>query len=186
MIAGFKRAFSLLEVNLAILVMGGGIVSIAALYTFGFREVSQSREDVASAAYADLVLGPLTMALSDTNITWEAFNSIKSMPGENGWGDYFDTSRPGEIMHYPQNRAAQVYGQVIGKLSASGISGTLPPLPKSLGACGLVVIHAPNSPIVHLAFRASQEERTMLTAPLYYTAVAFQGVQQELGEEDER
>ena len=44
-----KKAFTLMEVNLAILVMAGGILSIVGLYSLGFRENKQSGEDVASA-----------------------------------------------------------------------------------------------------------------------------------------
>ena len=59
-----KRAFTLIEVNLAMLIMAGGILSIVGLYSLGFRENRQSTEDVAGAAYADAVLSPLVMALS--------------------------------------------------------------------------------------------------------------------------
>ena len=46
------------------------------LYSLGFRESRQSREDVTAAAFADLVLNPLVTALSSTNITWTAWKSI--------------------------------------------------------------------------------------------------------------
>ena len=53
-----KKAFTLIEVNLAIMVMAVGVLGIISLYAFGFREERQSREDVASAAYADAVMAP--------------------------------------------------------------------------------------------------------------------------------
>ena len=38
-----KKAFTLIEVNLAMLIMAGGILSIVGLYAFGFRENRHSR-----------------------------------------------------------------------------------------------------------------------------------------------
>lgn len=179
-----RRAFSLLEVNLAILVMGGGIVSVAALYSLGFRENDQAREDVATSAFADRVLGPLAMALSDTNLTWKAFNSVQTLPDENGWGSYFKESDSEQVVDNPTAIAQRVYAQVVRKISAaSGISAAWPAMPETLGAAGLVVKHEPGSPIIHLALRASNMPRALISAPLYYTAVAFQG--RQASEEDE-
>ena len=47
-----QRAFTLIEVNLAIFIMAGGVLAMISLYSCGFRESRQSREDVASAALA--------------------------------------------------------------------------------------------------------------------------------------
>lgn len=58
-----RKAFTLMEVNLAILVMAGGILSVVGLYSLGFRENRQSAEDVAVAAYADAVISPLVRAI---------------------------------------------------------------------------------------------------------------------------
>ena len=85
-----KKAFTLMEVNLAILIMAGGVLSILGLYSLGYRENRQSREDVASAAYADAVMSPLVMALSATNLKWSTFRNIQSRPSEEGWSDYFN------------------------------------------------------------------------------------------------
>ena len=38
-----KKAFTLIEVNLAIMVMAVGVLGIISLYAFGFREERQSR-----------------------------------------------------------------------------------------------------------------------------------------------
>ena len=45
----FLPAFTLIEVNLAMLIMAGGILSVVGLYALGFRENRQGREDVAAA-----------------------------------------------------------------------------------------------------------------------------------------
>ena len=41
MTRGFHRAFTLMEVNLAILVMAGCVLSVVTLYSLGFRENRQ-------------------------------------------------------------------------------------------------------------------------------------------------
>ena len=51
----FKRAFTLIEVNLAIFIMAGGVLAMISLYSLGFRESRQSKEDLASATFADMV-----------------------------------------------------------------------------------------------------------------------------------
>ena len=86
-----KKAFTLMEVNLAILIMAGGILSILGLYSLGYRENRQSREDVASAAYADAVISPLVMALSATNLKWSSFKKLGSYPSEAGWKEYINS-----------------------------------------------------------------------------------------------
>ena len=54
----FKKAFTLIEVNLAIFIMAGGVLAMISLYSLGFRESRQSREDVASSAMADARMTP--------------------------------------------------------------------------------------------------------------------------------
>ena len=76
-----KRAFTLIEVNLAIMVMAVGVLGIISLYALGYREERQSREDVASASYADAVMGPLVTALTATNVKWSVFRKIDDAPG---------------------------------------------------------------------------------------------------------
>ena len=80
-----RRAFTLIEVNLAMLIMAGGILSIVGLYAFGFRENRQSREDVAATALADSVISPLVMAISATNLKWSVFRQEKNFPDDKGW-----------------------------------------------------------------------------------------------------
>ena len=98
-----KKAFTLIEVNLAMLIMAGGILSIVGLYAFGFRENRQSREDVAATALADSVMSPLVMALSATNATWSSFRRIGNYPSDYGWSDYFNSK--GIVDQDPQSKA---------------------------------------------------------------------------------
>ena len=99
-----RKAFTLMEVNLAILIMAGGVLSVVSLFALGYRENRQSREDVAAAAYADAVLSPLIMACSATNLKWSVYRQEWSLPGTAGWGDYLDRST-GLVKGNPQGQA---------------------------------------------------------------------------------
>lgn len=89
-----KRGFSLVEVCLAMMIMGTGVLSMISLYSFGFRENRQSNEDVAEAAFADAVLNPLVAALSSTNITWTSWKniSLSSVESSRGGKSYMEPS----------------------------------------------------------------------------------------------
>ena len=171
-----KKAFTLMEVNLAILIMAGGILSIVGLYSLGFRENRQSSEDVAGAAYADYVMSPLIMAASATNITWTTFNSIKTNPSE-GWRDYLDSK--GLTISSPTSKAKSVYSDFLSKLNVSGPSWPTDSVVGDLKNAGLVIIHTPNEPVIRIGFRASRNSGELLALPLYYTEVRFQGIQGE-------
>ena len=170
-----RKAFTLMEVNLAILIMAGGILSIVGLYSLGFRENRQSSEDVAGTAYADSVLSPLIMAASATNLTWSAFNSIRSNPA-NGWRDYLDSK--GLTINNPTAKARTVFGDVLGKCGAS-FSWPSDNTVGELKNAGLVVIHNEGEAVIRIAFRASKTKGELLALPLYYTEVRFQGLQDE-------
>lgn len=170
-----KRAFTLIEVNLAMLIMAGGIFAIVGLYAFGFRESRQSTEDVASAAYADAVLSPLVMAITSTNIKWSTFNSFSSQPSDYGWSDYFDNNT-GLIKGDPEAKAKQVYNFIIGRFSDSKVNMSWPTDAAAGLKAGLVVLHDRDSAVVKIGFRASKLPSMLMSAPFYYTEARFQGV----------
>lgn len=175
-----KRGFTLMEVNLAILIMAGGILAMVSLFSLGFRENRQSREDVGGAAIADTVLSPMIMAASATNLKWTVFRDKFYFPSEEGWKNYFDSK--GIVSSDPEARAESVFSQFMSKMSAAS-SGTLDvktAFPKSdvsaAGlSCGLVVMHDQDSPVVRIAFRATKQPGMLLAMPIYYTEVHFQG-----------
>ena len=173
-----KKAFTLIEVNLAMMIMAGGILSIVALYAFGFRENRQGREDVAAAACADSVMSPLIMALSSPDVTWDTFNSLKNYPDDHGWKKYFDEN--GVVTTDPRNEAIGVFDKVMGVLSPGGDYRTTFPndaLDSAEMTCGLVVRHPKDSATVSVAFRAvpRNQYNTLLAMPLFFTEVRFQG-----------
>ena len=176
-----RKAFTLIEVNLAMLIMAGGILSIVGLYSFGFRENRQSREDVAATALADSVMSPLIMALSATNVTWSSFRNLDNYPSEYGWKDYFNSE--GVVTQDPQSKAAGVFSSVMGQLSFSGSYLGEKSFPSAAlsgtgMSCGLVVLHDRNSAIVRIGFRAVKTDMPgqLLSMPLFYTEVRFQGL----------
>jgi len=176
-----RKAFTLIEVNLAILVMAGGILSVVVLYSLGYRETRQSREDIVSAAYSDAVLSPLIAALSSKNLKWEEFKELGDYPdsgdsGISGWGAYLEEKGNGSIgvVKDPTSLASDVYDDVLSAIPSSGVRDSML-LPEDLKVVGLVVSHTKNSGIVKIGFRASKKAETLLSAPVYYTEVRFQG-----------
>jgi len=169
-----KKAFTLMEVNLAILIMAGGILSIIGLYSLGFRENRQSAEDVASAAYADAVISPLVNALSATNIQWSVFRDLQSAPGDDGWRKYFNND--GVVVSDPEGVAKGAFNNIMGKLNASGVGAEWPSSASGGLKAGLVILHKSDSAVVRICFRATKNIGMLLAAPTYYTEVRFQGV----------
>ena len=178
-----RKAFTLMEVNLAILIMAGGVLSVVSLFSLGYRENRQSREDVASAAYADAVISPLAMACSATNLKWSVYRRAWSLPGDAGWGDYLNQST-GLVSGNPDGRAKAVFSQVVGKMNsaAKGSLGFSPSWPSQAAGgmkAGLIAIHDEDSAVVKIGFRATKNPNELLAMPMYYTEVRFQGLSDE-------
>lgn len=174
-----KRAFTLIEVNLAMLIMAGGILSVVGLYSLGFRENRQSREDVAATSLADSVISPLVRALSATNVTWTSFRQLGNYPNDDGWGAYFNSD--GLVKADPSSQANDAFSSVMGALKFS--PGTTYPGPKEYSSASgmspaLVVLHDEDSAIVRIGFRAVKKDspNLLMSMPLFYTEVRFQGV----------
>jgi hypothetical protein len=179
-----KKAFTLMEVNLAMLIMAGGVLSVLGLYSLGYRESSQSCDDVASAAYAEAVVSPLTIALSATNLKWSSFRELGNYPSAEGWGAYINQN-DGTIIANPESEAREVFDSVIGRLQFEGSANlpvsTLPTDAANGLKAGLVVLHERDSAIVRIGFRATKKPAELLSMPLYYTEVRFQGVVDDNG-----
>jgi len=161
-----RKAFTLIEVNLAMLIMAGGILSIVALYTFGFRESKQSREDVESAALAEVVISQLEMAISATNLKWSAFRNEFNVPSDEGWGAYLDNN--GRVSSEPN-------GDTHLRAAMSHFGGQVSQPAGFTLKYGVVVMHEQDSPIVRIGVRATKTRDQLLSMPLYYTEVRFQG-----------
>ncbi len=172
-----KKAFTLIEVNLAIMIMAVGVLGIISLYSLAYREERQSKEDVASAAYADAVMGPLVTALTATNVKWTAFRDLGSYPGDYGWKHYLQNENTGKVNSDIERIARDAYFQTIGALRLEDFPNAWPVEAKMGGLqAALVIMHEEDSAVVTIAFRAVTKENTLFSAPLYYTEARFQGV----------
>lgn len=193
-----KAGFTLVEVNLAIFIMATGVLSMCALYTLGYRENSQSVEDVDATAYADVCLAPLIAALSSPTLKWsdwiqigqkdvsaEARNSgIDGRWPRNGWRDYIetesvynaDTGRNENVYRVKRNctNIAQndAFGKVAGCVSSSGVSVGSLQIPTDYKA-GLVITR--RGAVIQLAFRLSRRAQSLLAQPIIVAEVHFQG-----------
>ena len=173
-----KRAFTLIEVNLAMAIMAGGVLSLVGLYALGFRENNQSREDVAATAMAESVLSPLVMALSATNVTWTSFSNLGNYPDDEGWAAYM--MEDGTVRTDPASNARAAFNKVTAQLDVEGGDAYKPSFPTTSNegmSPALVIRHDKGSAIVRLSFRAVREDKygTLLSMPLFNTEVRFQG-----------
>ena len=170
-----KKAFTLIEVNLAMLIMAGGILSVVGLYAFGFRENAQSREDVASAAVAERVMSPLMMALTYTNNVWSSFKNEWTYPSE-GWKSYLS----GGNYLVSSDPSAQARAAFSGAMGKCRISYSAPSVSDTGMTYALVVHHEENAGTISIALRAVADGQVsqLMSQPIYYTEVAFQGVEQ--------
>lgn len=178
-----------MEVNLAILIMAGGILSIIGLYSFGYRENRQSREDVASAAFAETVMSPIIIAASSTNLLWSKFKKLPDFPSaRKGWRNYVDDE--GHVEAGANATAMNAFKDVLSALNSAaqggldGIQSANWPSGNEVGnlKAGLVIRHdnreeyGSNS-VLRISFRAAKNLNELMSAPLYYTEVRFQGIQ---------
>jgi uncharacterized protein (TIGR02598 family) len=182
MMKRLRKAFTLIEVNVAILIMSVGVLALVSLFAFGFRENRQSREDVGAAVYADAVISRLVMAISSTNLKWSVFRNIQSYPSVNGWASYYDNN--GRLLKDCESIAQGAFNRLISDLQSAS-SGTLdapvswPTAANSGLHGGLVILHNANSPIIRIGFRAARHPAELLSQPLYYTEARFQGLSNE-------
>ncbi len=167
-----------MEVNLAIMVMAVGILTLVSLYSLGYRESQQSREDVEAAALADLNMNALAAMLSSTNMSWSAWSGIGTQPS-GGWRAYFnpDATRDDEARDEtgastnPSGTSQGVFDAVKGK--CTGCEGTGVSFDTGHLHCGLVVNQEGSR--CTIAFRAARRPGALMYQPLYYTEVHFQG-----------
>ena len=181
-----RKGFTLMEVNLAILVMAVGSLAMISLYSLGFRESRQSEEDVAGAGYADAVFAPLVNVLSATNMTWSAWRSIGQSGSDdalydgllpaNGWGAYVQSIGTNKSGKYRVNSgcngtANSVFSTIAGK-APSGVSPAGMP---SLGSYYYALVATRKGATISLAFRSSRRLDTLMSQPIYYVEVHYQG-----------
>lgn len=185
-----KRAFTLVEVNLAILVMAGGVLGMVSLYSIGLRENRQSVEDVAAAGFADAVFAPVVACLSATNLTWNDWcNAVPAVGGrtdcsglapndgteKQGWSAYvreIDNGKDYLVENNCNDTAKRVFSDICNR-APTGFNGSWPAIDSDY-SYGLVATRRGST--ISLAFRASRRRQMLLAQPVYYMEVHFQGV----------
>ena len=182
-----RQAFTLMEVNLAILIMATGVLGMVSLYSLGFRENSQSEEDVSAAGLADVFLAPLVAKLSDTNLAWSAWCDCVGNGGSgddaisprNGWEDY--VQRAGRENYNVRANCNSIANGVVDDIFGARLDGisAFPynskpynDLPNNV-FYGLVATRRGST--ISLAFRASRRPQALMSQPVFYTEVHFQG-----------
>lgn len=165
-----KKAFTLVEVNLAIFIMSVGVLSMCGLYALGYRENRQSVEDVASVSLADTYLAPLVQALSAMDMEWSQWKSIDIEPNA-GWEAYVQEEDGGKsyrVINNCNGIADSVFSTVAGKTPV-GVSKP------NLGdfKYGLVVTR--NGSVIQLAFRVARRSQGLMSQPVSVIEVRYQG-----------
>ena len=199
-----KRAFTLIEVNLAIFIMAGGVLAMISLYSLGFRESRQSREDVAASAIADEVLNPLVVALSSRKLKWSEWRSLnfdnvssgsgtgiggvslQVMPGNSGagsgWLSYLEKKGMKEKAIYyvpqdPESKASSVYRNLINAGRDGYNLPSSPDMPVGMTYALVASRENETSPVITLAVRCVRKSlrNTLMAQPVFSTEVHFQG-----------
>ena len=200
-LAGSRAAFTLMEVNLAILIMAIGVLTMTSLYPLGFRESEAAHDDVRAAVVADEVLGKLSAALSSRNITWDKWKSAaeaavkasNSGGAGNAWMSYFTLRGQSNFkidnVGSVNSHAKSVFDALAG--ACSGATKAPSWTPDSKYAQGLVVQWGKrivngddqdDHSRVSISFRMSRRPGALMGAPIYYTEVHFQGDQKDMEE----
>jgi len=194
-LAGSRAAFTLMEVNLAILIMAVGVLTMTSLYPLGFRESEAAQDDVRAAVMADEVLGKLSAALSSRNITWKDWRDAAKAAVEesnkggrgNAWMSYFDGNY--KIISSATSHAKSVFDALA--RACNGATKVPTWTPDSKFTHGLVVQwgkriingdDVDDHSRVSISFRMSRRRGALMAAPIYYTEVHFQGDQKDMEE----
>ena len=182
-----RQAFTLMEVNLAIFIMATGVLGMVSLYSLGFRESRQSEEDVASAGLADEFFAPLVAGLSNTNMKWDDWcravgdsgdnDKCNGIVPENGWEAYVKTIGGGSSFQVDSScnsTARRVFDKICSSCkNGTDFKGSFPTQIPAKYSYGLVAIRRGTT--ISLSFRSSRRREALMSQPVYYTEVHFQG-----------
>ncbi len=181
-----KFGFTLMEVNLAILIMATGVLAMVSLYPLGYRENQQSRDDVWAACEADRIFNQLHAALAERTITWNDWkNVVNGLEGSVGsWEKYCESSK-GWV---PKNK-----NQLNSSASAAlgRLAGLAPTKPTDLTLDSKRVYAIVVQPgriryngrteldysRVAISMRIARNAGTLFAQPVYFTEIHFQGDQ---------
>lgn len=182
-----KLGFTLMEVNLAILIMAAGVLSMVSLYPLGYRENQQSRDDVFAAAEADRIFNQLHAALGERAIKWsdwrQQVSSLRSSVGN--WNKYCEESS-GWV---PKSRG-QLNSLAAGAIQKLVSIATKKPNDLTLNsqrAYAVVVqpgrikyngVTVEDWSRIAISMRISRNAGSLFAQPIYFTEIHFQGDQE--------
>ncbi len=190
--------FTLMEVNLAIFIMAVGLLAMVALYPLAYRESRQAKDDVKAAAAADCILNTLTAALSSRNIKWQDWeNGIKSAIKSEGWLVYCDRTKD----TYTPKKRSGINGEAKRVFDAlAGINRDhKPSWPVDSELTCAIVAKWGQMPVytgdpkvgqhmemdhsrVAICVRTTRRPGELMSQPIFYTEIHFQGDQKDLKE----
>lgn len=187
-----RTGFTLLEVNLAIMVMAMGILGMCALYLFGYRESRQSVEDVAGVACADVYLAPLVQGLSSTEMKWSNWcrvgkdqdsddedEGLCAVAPTDGWAAYAgkgtgldDAGEYSYVVFAGSSATAdRTYREVAALLPGEHTQSA----PPDVDCRNYALVVTRDGAKIQLAFRAADRCDFLMSQPMIVTEVHFQG-----------
>lgn len=183
-----KLGFTLMEVNLAILIMAGGVLAMVSLYPLGYRENQQSRDDVWAAAEADRIFNQLHATLSERAIEWSKWkNAVQSLKSSVGnWNKYCNTGEGWT----PKRK--DTINETAG-VALSTLAGIAPAKADNLTFDNKRVYAIVVQPgriryngetvedwtRIAVSMRISRSAGTLFSQPIFFTEIHFQGDQEE-------
>ena len=197
-----------MEVNLAIFIMAVGLLAMVALYPLAYRENQQSKDDVRAAAAADCILNTLTAALSSRYIKWDDWmRGVRAAKGrteqggkyEKGWLSYCEWRASGKDGTFVPKKRGTINGtakQVFGDLAGINTRKT-PGWPVDnndlayaiVAQWGKMPVYAGGTVSsendysrVAIGVRVARRSGDLMSQPIFYTEVHFQGDQDGLKE----
>ena len=181
-----KRAFTLVEVNLAIFIMAGGVLAMVSLYSLGFRESQQSRDDVAAAGYADAFFAPLVAGLSSTTNSWNQWTAIdgsgssespkicESVLPADGWSAYVESAGNEKSQNFKVKGGCNGLADRVFQALMNAVGSTYKGSPAQKPPY-YALVATRRGGTISLGFRSSRRLDQLMSQPIYYTEVRFQG-----------
>ncbi len=178
-----RAAFTLMEVNLAILIMAVGVLTMVSLYPLAFRENQHSRDDVRSAATAQYILNQILGKLSNRDITWNEWMSAIN-GAQSTWSDYCDNNGVPRSKSQISGKAAAVFNSL---MSVGGPNNPSPSFPSSSKLSYALVVNwgrltdeygnpKKDASRATICLRVAARAPELFAQPVYYTEVHFQGL----------
>lgn len=172
-----KKAFTLMEVNLAIFVMAVGVLSMVSLYELGFRERDQSEEDVVASAYCDSIMNALVANLSATNLSWKSWRQLDGQRyPSGGWKDYFKDNYYAQAKGMSQinGLGQQAFNAAASAVGTPDFGRITPDFPNASKLAVALVVKFEGTRCT-ISARGTARPAMLLAQPIYYTEVNFQG-----------